>query len=239
MINLEDQLQTLLQAEPNPDMDYYAITILLGDSGKPAYTSFSAWVGFTDGKIKREIRQASLVDADRMLATWRMLEESAMVVDSPTAFGLFFSFGGHAVVEKQLAEAIIPDWLAPTVVVNVGEAGFASPGSLPNAALQRAPTQKLRMQILKRDDYRCRICGRRSSDHVDIELHVHHVRPWGVGGVTEESNLITLCHTCHNGLEPHFEYGLFALIPKEATGSSELYRKKLVEYQAAVAQKLR
>ncbi|MFP6771619.1 MAG: HNH endonuclease [Alphaproteobacteria bacterium] len=68
------------------------------------------------------------------------------------------------------------------------------------------------MRILERDDYRCCICGRRASDHVDIELHVHHIRPWGIGGLTVEKNLITLCHTCHNGLVPHHKPALFRII---------------------------
>jgi hypothetical protein len=43
-------------------------------------------------------------------------------------------------------------------------------------------------------------------------LHVHHIKPWGEGGLTEEENLITLCHTCHIGLEPHYEEKLYSLI---------------------------
>lgn len=83
-----------------------------------------------------------------------------------------------------------------------------------SSALQRAPTPRLRMQALKRDGYRCRICGRRSGDHVDIELHVHHFRPWAKGGLTEPSNLMTLCHTCHNGLVPHFDMDLVKIFPE-------------------------
>jgi hypothetical protein len=30
------------------------------------------------------------------------------------------------------------------------------------------------MDVLRRDDFRCQICGRRAADYVDIELHVHH-----------------------------------------------------------------
>ena len=36
--------------------------------------------------------------------------------------------------------------------------------------------------------------------------------PWGQGGITEEENLVTLCGTCHDGLEPHFETQLFDLL---------------------------
>jgi hypothetical protein len=33
-----------------------------------------------------------------------------------------------------------------------------------------------------------------------------------MGGLTEIDNLITLCHTCHIGLDPHFELGLYGLM---------------------------
>jgi predicted restriction endonuclease len=68
------------------------------------------------------------------------------------------------------------------------------------------------MIVLKRDGYRCKICGRSPKDYVDIELHVHHIIPWGDGAITDLDNLITLCKTCHDGLDPHRELTLFSLI---------------------------
>jgi hypothetical protein len=41
---------------------------------------------------------------------------------------------------------------------------------------------------------------------------VHHIRMWAHGGLTEDENLITLCHTCHDGLSPHEDWGLFRSI---------------------------
>ena len=38
------------------------------------------------------------------------------------------------------------------------------------------------------------------------------IRPHGLRGVTTEKNLISLCHTCHVGLEPHYEFTVFNLI---------------------------
>jgi hypothetical protein len=72
------------------------------------------------------------------------------------------------------------------------------------------------MHVIRRDDFRCRICGRRAADYVDIELHVHHIRPHGMGGLTEAGNLITLCHTCHTGLDPHYEARLLSMMPGTA-----------------------
>ncbi|MFD3551294.1 HNH endonuclease [Streptomyces goshikiensis] len=61
------------------------------------------------------------------------------------------------------------------------------------------------MQVLKRDGYRCVVCGRRASDHTDVELHVHHLVPWRMAGPTAGEDLVTLCGTCHKGLDPDFE----------------------------------
>jgi hypothetical protein len=236
MSMLIERIQLLLAIEPNPGMHYYALTILLGDRREPEFSCFTGWVGFTEESPRREIRKASLVHADRMLKGWRKLGEPGMVVNTADDFSLFFAFGGHAVVEQTLAESVVPEWLAPAVSVHVGEFGFASPEMLPPGAMQRAPTPKHRMRIIQRDNYRCRVCGRSPNDHVDLELHVHHVRPWAVGGVTEDGNLITLCHTCHNGLDPHFEFALFKLLPtKEVTDRTASYTRRLQEYQAAVA----
>lgn len=55
-----------------------------------------------------------------------------------------------------------------------------------------------RWHVLKRDRYRCRVCGR-SPATAKVELHVDHVRPMSKGGTNEPSNLRTLCHECNSG----------------------------------------
>lgn len=92
------------------------------------------------------------------------------------------------------------------------------------------------MKVLKRDKNRCRICGRSPSDYEDVVLHVHHTRPWGKRGVTDINNLITLCHTCHNGLDPHEDQSLKTLLRQPENSDLFLaqgmarYRKMNLEY---------
>lgn len=74
--------------------------------------------------------------------------------------------------------------------------------SLPKAeAYQRVGrepiSKRLRFQILKRDGYRCRLCGR-SADH-GISLEIDHKHPVAKGGETAEANLWTLCFDCNRG----------------------------------------
>jgi hypothetical protein len=62
-------------------------------------------------------------------------------------------------------------------------------------ANERLPAA-LRMQILERDDYTCRVCGAQGNG---VKLHVDHIIPRSYGGATEERNLRTLCEKCNLG----------------------------------------
>ena len=58
-------------------------------------------------------------------------------------------------------------------------------------------TSGKRYDILRRDHYRCQICGRRQSDGAKLE--VDHIIPVSKGGKTVDENLQTLCHECNQG----------------------------------------
>ncbi len=70
--------------------------------------------------------------------------------------------------------------------------------------LERAKlTPSMRYNILKRDHFRCQICGSSSSD--GVKLHVDHIVPVSRGGKTEPSNLRTLCDRCNLGKSSKLE----------------------------------
>lgn len=57
--------------------------------------------------------------------------------------------------------------------------------------------ENTKAMVLNRDDYTCQHCkGKRK----DSKLEVHHIVFRSQRGSDEESNLITLCHTCHKAL---------------------------------------
>ena len=60
-------------------------------------------------------------------------------------------------------------------------------------------TASMRFDVLKRDQYRCQICGRSSRQDSALVLHVDHIVPVARGGLTEQSNLQTLCQDCNLG----------------------------------------
>jgi hypothetical protein len=195
---------------------YYAITLLGTADGKMHWSAYSHWVGWVNGRPGREIREASLVNAERMADTWTDLGEGYLVVNSPTGLLVYTRFGGNALVAKEIGEKCFPHAIRAHETAYDGAMGFKAVSDLPQHVFKRAPRPKHRMKIIQRDRYRCKICGRRPDDYTDIELHVHHVRPWEKGGLTEDENLITLCDTCHDGLQPHEELSLFVLLDPSA-----------------------
>lgn len=54
----------------------------------------------------------------------------------------------------------------------------------------------MRFQILERDSFTCRFCGRRAPE---TELEVDHVQPRSKGGSDDISNLVTACRDCNRG----------------------------------------
>lgn len=58
-------------------------------------------------------------------------------------------------------------------------------------------TAKVRYQVMRRDQFRCQICGARAED--GVRLHVDHINPVSKGGTSDMSNLRTLCDRCNLG----------------------------------------
>ena len=61
----------------------------------------------------------------------------------------------------------------------------------------------LRYDVMKRDNFRCTICGRSADD--GVTLHVDHIKPVSKGGKTEMSNLRTLCDYCNLGKSDKYD----------------------------------
>lgn len=68
---------------------------------------------------------------------------------------------------------------------------------------RKAMTQSLRYDIMKRDNFRCVLCGRGAED--GVKLHVDHIIPVSKGGKTVPSNLRTLCEDCNFGKRDKYD----------------------------------
>ena len=125
------------------------------------------------------------------------------VIDETDDLFQFWLFGRGGRDRGRTGKAALGHYLEPRPVWQTAIGGYRSLSVSLKQATRRAPTPALRMKILERDGYRCRICGQSSNLDTNVVLHVHHVRPWSERGITDKANLVTLCHTCHSGLDPH------------------------------------
>ncbi|MCF0142521.1 MAG: HNH endonuclease [Parasporobacterium sp.] len=62
---------------------------------------------------------------------------------------------------------------------------------------------RLRYDVMKRDNFRCVLCGRGAAD--GVKLHVDHLLPIAKGGKTEPDNLRTLCADCNLGKSDRYD----------------------------------
>jgi len=74
--------------------------------------------------------------------------------------------------------------------------------------LKASGFQRLRFEVLKRDGFTCRYCGRTPTRH-GVEIQIDHILPRARGGKDELDNLITACADCNqgkaDGLLSHYE----------------------------------
>ena len=57
-------------------------------------------------------------------------------------------------------------------------------------------SKHLRFEILNRDAFTCRYCGRKAPE---VVLEVDHVHPRSLGGKDIKENLVTACYGCNRG----------------------------------------
>ena len=67
---------------------------------------------------------------------------------------------------------------------------------IPNR-LDPAEYEELRLHILRRDSWRCQVCGSMTK------LEVHHQQFRSQSGSDDENNLMTLCYSCHSREHSH------------------------------------
>ncbi len=88
----------------------------------------------------------------------------------------------------------------PMPKIELREVGFSSRSTRfwhPKSPYERIPlTAKQRYEILKRDNFTCRYCGRKPPE---VVLNVDHIISVYDGGTNEPSNLTASCEPCNKG----------------------------------------
>jgi len=196
----------------NPKKKYYALTWAVDPEGQLIIEGQTVWVGFADIDRRVELRKFSEVLPEYIADHWISCQLPFCVVNTREEYVRWYFTGGNALITIEMTKRFLPNVMNASPCVKIGSLGFTDVKNLPKVYSQSAPTPKMRMRVLKRDKRRCSICGRSPDNNTDIELNVHHIRPFGQGGVTLEDNLITLCSTCHKGLDPHYDWSLHELV---------------------------
>jgi hypothetical protein len=68
---------------------------------------------------------------------------------------------------------------------------------------RKPPGAKVKLEVFKRDNYTCRVCGRSPAITPGLELEVDHVEPFSKGGTDALANYQTLCQRCNRGKGDH------------------------------------
>jgi hypothetical protein len=84
-------------------------------------------------------------------------------------------------------------------VENTAGARFGSERISPVHRTKRDANLRLRFLTMKKDDFKCKQCGRSPANHPGTVLEVDHIVPWSKGGETIFENLQTLCSQCNSG----------------------------------------
>lgn len=58
---------------------------------------------------------------------------------------------------------------------------------------------RLRFIVMRRDNFKCKACGRSPATDPTVILHVDHIQAWSKDGKTVIENLQTLCSVCNIG----------------------------------------
>jgi len=75
----------------------------------------------------------------------------------------------------------------------------------PAAGDKREIPLGIRYAVLRRDNFKCVLCGNSPARDPTCVLHVDHIHPWSKGGKTVVENLRTLCEPCNLGKGPKLE----------------------------------
>lgn len=188
---------------------FYVMTLVASEEEEEIWSCLSENVDMAEHP-GWEIRQARKTGPDQLLATgWPYL-----VVHDEAELSVFLSIGGHALIDSRVADEHLAAQVRPDETAPVPAGGYTATLGLPRAVTCRKTPLKTRKKVIERDGNRCKKCGSTPETNEHVELQVHHIRPWTMGGLSDESNLITLCRRCHVKLRPHYQPHLYRSLPE-------------------------
>jgi rubredoxin len=152
---------------------------------------------FEDSKTGKSIWVGGISDWCNGTFQFKYCEESNMSLNpSPRRGGILIQFDCECcLAEPQLGIFQHKGWTC----IEWFDIGISDPEPKPEPEpIKRKPIKpSLRFEILKRDDYRCQMCGVNAKDGATLEID--HIHPVSKGGTNELDNLQVLCRDCNAG----------------------------------------
>ncbi|MDF1617289.1 HNH endonuclease [Petrocella sp. FN5] len=238
--NLQSNLERLRNKQIDEDKQYFLITITANKKGEILSECFSQFAGFTKSSKRCELRKARYIDPVYWRDYQKSIGEPALILDNEEDLWVFDIYGGIAIIEESICEEYFPQFTTPFEVIQVDfEYGYVSPELVPKYVFGKV-TPKNRRKILNRDVNRCKLCGSSKEDCRHVSLELHHILPQEKGGLTIDSNLITLCRICHMSLKPHYDRELYDYITEKSVNMNlNDYVEGLQNYQKIIKRQLR
>lgn len=134
----------------------------------------------TTTDIKNGVSKYSLHVFERRFGSWRKALE----------FFVSYMNGEQEVEKPDEIESDVPDIPVLQQPTNKTETIHKT---------KRDINLRTRFLVMKRDNFKCCMCGRSPATTPGLELHIDHIKPWAKGGETVIDNLQTLCSECNLG----------------------------------------
>jgi len=104
-------------------------------------------------------------------------------------------FGGW----RKALEAFVDYVNSTEIKIDESEQTSDTTSDVANHITRRDINLRMRFIVMKRDNFKCCMCGRSPATTPGLELHIDHIIPWSKGGETVIDNLQTLCSDCNLG----------------------------------------
>lgn len=104
-------------------------------------------------------------------------------------------FGGW----RKALEAFVDYVNSTEIKIDESEPTSDTTSDVANHITKRDINLRMRFIVMKRDNFKCCMCGRSPATTPGLELHIDHIIPWSKGGETVIDNLQTLCSDCNLG----------------------------------------
>ena len=147
--------------------------------------------------IKEPDRLSIMYMSTEQQMTKKMIEDIRPVVPSFCLRIQYFSPAGRSYHDREVSYSIYE--MFDLLRQMKKEAEYKA-----SAKYQRSQvTESVRYNVMRRDGFRCTICGRDASD--GVKLHIDHIVPVSKGGKSTMDNLRTLCEECNRGKRDKYD----------------------------------